>query len=109
MHTTYPVPGVKMTALTHQKAQVLRDTTRGQQILQTSLSDLPALLKAMEHSLQEGLTIVEKEKGIEKKELLASLLDDHLYWEFGYYILFLKWRESNMAKTGCPAPADVKN
>jgi hypothetical protein len=98
MHTNLKVPGVKMSTLTHQKAQLLRNTARGQQILRTGINELPGLLKAMEQSLQQQVSFVEQIHGSDKKQLLANLLDEHLYWEFGYYVLFLKWREDNRTK-----------
>lgn len=98
-----------MSALTHQKAQLLRETARGREILQTPVDELPVLLKSMEQMLQQQVNMVEGIKGGEKSQLLNALLEDHLYWEFGYFVLFLKWRENNMAKTSYPIPATVKN
>jgi hypothetical protein len=109
MRSKLQVTGVKMTTLTHQKAQLLKETARGQEILRTPVDELPVLLRSMEQTLQEQVAMVEGIDGNEKSQLLTALLEDHLYWEFGYFVLFLKWRENNMAKTGFPAPTDVKN
>lgn len=99
----FHLPGIKMPELTHQKIQELKKTAKGKLITGTPIAAFPALVKSMEAALQEQLAQYDhiKQTGREsakRKMLLLEMLDDHLYLEFAYHIMFIKWREQQISK-----------
>lgn len=92
-----------MPELTHQKIQELKTTAKGKLITGTAMGAFPALVKSMEAALQEQLTQYDHIKrhhtdSSRRKMLVREMLDDHLYLEFAYHIMFIKWREQQMSK-----------
>lgn len=99
----FTLQGIKMPELTHQRIQELKQTPKGKLITATSMDAFPGLLKTMEASLHEQLAKYEGMKltgqnGSARKLLLMEMLDDHLYWEFAYHMMFIKWREQQISK-----------
>ena len=95
--------GIKMPTLTHERIQELKQTPKGKLITGMEIDSFPGLLKVMESSLLEQLSRYDlmKQSGqdsTKRKLLLMEMLDDHLYWEFAYHVMFLKWREQKMNK-----------
>ncbi|MGF6929686.1 hypothetical protein QFZ48_005186 [Chitinophaga sp. W2I13] len=99
----FHLPGIKMPELTHQKIQELKKTAKGKLITGTPMEAFQALVSSMEIALQEQLaqydyiqqTVMDNAK---RKMLLLEMLDDHLYLEFAYHIMFIKWREQQISK-----------
>ncbi|MEZ2443568.1 hypothetical protein QFZ51_004041 [Chitinophaga sp. W3I9] len=99
----FHLPGIKMPELTHQKIQELKKTAKGKLITGTPMEAFQALVSSMEIALQEQLaqydyiqqTVMDSAK---RKMLLLEMLDDHLYLEFAYHIMFIKWREQQISK-----------
>lgn len=95
--------GIKMPELTHERMQELKQTPKGKLITGTDLDAFPGLLKLMESSLQEQLAQYDHmhrtgQDSRKRKLLLMEMLDDQLYWEFAYHVMFLKWREQKISK-----------
>lgn len=90
--------GIKMPELTPQRIQELKLTPKGRQILAKDISSFPGILKSMENKLNEQLTTYKQYKitgkdSFLRRQLLGEMLEEQLYWEFAYHIMFIKWRE----------------
>lgn len=99
----FSLQGIKMPTLTHDRIQELKLTPKGEMILNTDMEAFPSLLKMMETSLIEQLAQYElmirnSQDAIKRKMKLLEMLDDHLYWEFAYHMMFIKWREQQLPK-----------
>lgn len=102
-NNVFHLPGIKMPELTHQKIQELKATAKGKLITGTAIAAFPALVKSMEAALQDQLAQYDhiKQNGrdsAQRKMLVLEMLDDHLYLEFAYHIMFIKWREQQISK-----------
>lgn len=99
----FNLQGIKMPELTHERMQELKQTPKGKLITDTGIDAFPDLLKLMETSLHEQLAKYDQMKrtgqdSAKRKLLLMEMLEDHLYWEFAYHIMFIKWREQKVSK-----------
>jgi uncharacterized membrane protein len=99
----FNLQGIKMPELTHQRMQELKQTPKGKLIIGTGIDTFPDLLKLMEFSLLEQLAQYDHMKSTggdsaKRKMLLMEMLDDHLYWEFAWQVMFIKWREQKVSK-----------
>lgn len=99
----FNLQGIKMPELTHQRILELKQTPKGKLITATTIDAFPGLLKMMEAALHEQLAKYDQMKrtgqeSAERKLLLMEMLDDHLYWEFAYHMMFIKWREQQLSK-----------
>jgi hypothetical protein len=97
------LPGIRMPELTPQRIQELKLTQKGRQILAKDVSSFPVMLKTMENRLQELLASYEQHKlagkdSLLRRQLLGEMLEEQLYWEFAYHIMFVKWREGEKRK-----------
>jgi hypothetical protein len=97
------LPGIKMPELTHERMQELKQTPKGKLITGTDIDAFPGLLKLMESSLHKQLAQYDHmqrtgQDSAKRKLLLMEMLEDHLYWEFAYHVMFLKWREQKVSK-----------
>ena len=97
------IQGIKMPELTPGKIQELKRTPKGRHITSMYLDAFPDLLKMMESGLHEQLARYEHIKSAGRdaatsKMLLLEMLENHLYWEFAYHIMFVKWREQRLSK-----------
>ncbi|MBO9731347.1 MAG: hypothetical protein J7623_22095 [Chitinophaga sp.] len=97
----FNLQGIKMPELTHQRMQELKLTPKGKLITATQMDAFPGLLKVMETALLEQLAQYDELRSsnadsTQRKLLLMNMLEDHLYWEFAYQVMFTKWREQKI-------------
>lgn len=97
----FNLQGIKMPELTHQRMQEMKQTPKGKLITATQMDTFPSLLQVMESSLLEQLAQYDDLRNshadsTQRKLLLINMLEDHLYWEFAYQIMFMKWREQKV-------------
>ncbi|NLR66977.1 hypothetical protein HGH92_21900 [Chitinophaga varians] len=88
---------VTLPSLTHQRIQELKQTPKGQHIMQEAFQVFPELVKSLTAALQEKLTRFEqartKDAGSPEGLTLNTLVDDYQFLEFVQHIMFVKWRE----------------
>lgn len=93
----FPQTGVSLPSLTHQRIQELKQTPKGQRIMQETFQVFPELVKSLTAALQEKLTRFEqarmKKAGSPEGLTLSTLVDDYQFLEFVQHIMFVKWRE----------------
>lgn len=95
---TFQMTGTAFPALTHQRIQELKQTPKGQLIMNEAFAAFPELVKSMTSSLQEGLSRYEETRKREgrspdQQQTLAALIEDYQFLEFAQHIMFIKWRE----------------
>lgn len=89
--------GVSLPPLTHERLQELKQTPKGQRIMQEAFQVFPELVRSLTANLQEKLTRYEqarvKSTGSPDGLTLSMLVDDYQFLEFVQHIMFVKWRE----------------
>lgn len=104
--------GVSLPPITHQRIQELKQTPKGQRIMQEAFAVFPDLVKSLTSALQEKLTCFEVARttpnGYPEGLTLGTLVDDYQFLEFVQHIMFVKWREEKNKQPRSYFPGDTQ-
>jgi|GEM_PF-1781952 len=98
--------GVPLPALTHQRVQELKQTPKGQHIMEQPFHAFPAMLQSLTTGLQDKLVSYEwgqfSQTGKKDGLALEGLKEDYQFLEFVQFIMFVKYTEENRKKKQGP-------
>ncbi|RAJ78995.1 hypothetical protein CLV59_10655 [Chitinophaga dinghuensis] len=96
--------GISLPPLTHQRVQELKQTPKGQRIMQEAFHAFPELVKSLTSALQEKLNSFTKARTTQTASLeglsLDALVEDYQFLEFVQFIMFIKWKEEKNKHNG---------
>ncbi len=88
---------ISLPPLTHQRVQELKETPKGQHIMQEAFNAFPELVKSLTNALQEKLNSFTKARTGQTGSMdglsLDALVEDYQFLEFVQFIMFVKWKE----------------
>ncbi|NIG54895.1 hypothetical protein [Chitinophaga sp. Cy-1792] len=87
--------------LTHQRVQELKQTGKGQRIIQEPFATLPFLVKSLTRIFEGKLHLFERARATNSAcpegITTDSLVEDYEFLEFVQFIMFTKWTEEQGA------------
>ena len=104
--------GVSLPPLTHQRVQELKQTPKGQRIMQEAFNAFPELVKSLTNALQEKLNSFTKTRLAQNSQqeglTLNDLVEEYQFLEFVQFIMFVKWKEEKNKQTSRYLPGNLQ-
>ncbi|RAJ76794.1 hypothetical protein CLV59_108315 [Chitinophaga dinghuensis] len=98
--------------LTHQRVQELKQTPKGQRIMQEAFQAFPDLIKSLTNALQEKLDQYSSTRtlGADFSEgpTLETLVEEYQFLEFVQFVMFLKFKDEKNKEASGHTPGSLQ-